>query len=330
MKITLKNIIVPSIPLAVLLILGCLGIWFSFNMGAQFLISRPQNAGSLSQVDSFINPNSLLSSILSLAFTLLNAFLMSQINNRFTIIRTRTFLPIVTFMLLMASWNETHIANSSHLALTLVILSIFYFFSMFRDKNASEQSFVGSFLISISSMLINPFIFLIPICWIGFIIFQSFSLRTFLASVFGTIAPWLLFLVVRYLLFDKIDFVQLFELKPNLALNLTGFSLPLIIYSAVFVFYVLVSILGVFSLSNSDSIQTRNKLNFLIFLLVSLLIMTFIFRNQFSLFLPLIAFVFAILFSHPFTLRPSNFYGILFLIFCVLNIAFVITKYIPI
>jgi hypothetical protein len=69
-------------------------------------------------------------------------------------------------------------------------------------------------------------------------------------------------------------------------------------------------------------------LNFLVFLLVSLIIFSIIFQHQFRSFLPIIALVYALLFSHPLTLKQSNFYGILFTIFCVLNIAFVISKYI--
>jgi hypothetical protein len=329
MKVTLKNIIVPSIPLAVLLVLGCIGIWFSSYFGARTVDPGIHNSPIVQHIESAISSNTLLSNIISLSFTLFNAFLLAQINNRFTIIRTRTFLPAFTFLLLMASWNDTHLTNGSHFVLTLICFSLFYFFNMSRNRNASEQAFMGSFLISVSSLLINPLILLIPICWIGFIIFQSFSLRTFLASIFGSLAPWILFISSKLLFSQSIDPASIFFLKPNLTfIDIAAISLPVIIYSAFFLFFTIVSIIALISLSNGDAIDTRNKLNFLILLLITLMIIAIMFRDQFVAFLPFIALVFSLLFSHPFTLKHSNLYGILFNIFCFVNIAYVISKYI--
>jgi len=327
-KVSIKHFIVPSIPLAILLVISCVGLWFSAYLGSRFASPVIQNTNILNDIETLITPNSLLANLIGISFTLLNAFLLAQINNRFTIIRTRTFLPVFAFLLLMSSWNETHIANGSHLALTLLMLAFFYILSMSRDKKSSEQAFMGSLLISTSSLIINSYIFIIPVCWIGFMIFQSFSLRTFLGSILGTLAPWVLFLSAKYLLKNELDFYHIFIIKPNIEFNISSVSLPVLIYSASFILLTIISIIGLFSLSNGDAIHTRNKLNFLVLLLISLLILAFIFRDQFIMFLPLIAVVFSLLFAHPFTLKQNNFYGILFIFFCVINVAYVISKYI--
>jgi hypothetical protein len=330
MRLSLKKILVPSIPLAILLVAGCVAVWFSAYFGGRFSTLPTQDSFFLTNNQSFFQPNSLLSNIISITFVFFNAFLLGQINNRFTIIRTRTFLPIFIFLILMASWNETHAAIGSHLALTFIIIALFYFFSMFRNKKASEQAFMGSFFIGIGSLLIHPFIFLIPVCWIGFEIFQSFSLRTFLASILGTLAPWLLYLSTIYLLHNEINFSTVFNFDFNFSFNFSNFTLPEIIYSVVLFIIMLISLSGMFSISKGDAIYTRNILNFILLLLISLFVLILIFRSQSALFLPVIALIYAILFSHPLTLKKSNFYVIIFLIFCLLNIAFVISKYIQI
>ena len=167
--------------------------------------------------------NTFTSNIISLSFTLLNAFLISQINTRFTIIRSRTFLPIIVFVLLMSSWNETHITNDSHIVLTLIIFALFFLFSTSRNRKASEYSFMGSLFISVSSILINPLVFLIPVCWIGLILFQSFSLRTLLASIFGAVTPWLLFLSSKLIFAETLNWRQVVSLVPNLEISITNF-----------------------------------------------------------------------------------------------------------
>lgn len=328
MRVSLKKIIVPSIPLAVVLVSSCFVVWMSAYVGARFSTSSAQSSVLVTSLQSIFLPNSLLGNIFCIAFTLLNAFLLVQLNNRFTIIRTRTFLPVLIFLLLMATWNQTHTVNGSQLALTLFILALFYFFNMSRNKKASEEAFMGSFFISVSSLLINPLIILIPVCWIGFMIFQSFSLRTFLASVFGMLAPWILYLSGSYLFNPGIDLLQYFSLYRNFSFIISTGTLAELIYSSALIVIMIIGIIGMYSVTHSDAIHTRNKLNFLVFLLISLSVLALIFQDQFVSFLPFIALVYAMLISHPLTLKQNNFYGILFIIFCVLNLAFVISKYI--
>jgi len=327
MRVSLKNLIIPSIPLAVFLVGSCFVIWMSSFVGERNTTFSTQNTSIAESLQFVFLPNTLLSNIVCFTLTLLNAFLVAQINNRFTIIRTRTFLPILIFLLLLGTWNQTHAMIGSHLVLTLFILALYYFFNMSRDRKASEEAFMGSFLISLSSLLINPMIFIIPLCWIGFVMFQSFSLRTFLASLFGMIAPWILYLSVAFMLQPDFNIYHLFNLNFNSELSISNFSLPEIIYAISISLIMIISIVEMYSITNSDAINTRNKLDFLLFLLVSLVILSFIFRNQFISFLPIIALVYSLLISHPMTLKQNNFNGILFLIFCVINIAFIISKY---
>ena len=327
MRVSLKNFVVPSIPLAVILVGSCFMIWMSAYVGTRYTTDTTINTSLLQNLQSVFSPDSLLSNLICIALTLLNAFLVAQINNRFTIIRTRTFLPILIYLLLICTWNQTHMMIGSHLGLTLFIFALFYFFTMSRDRKASEQAFMGSLLISVSSILINPLIFIIPVCWIGFTMFQSLSLRTFLASIFGTIIPWILYTSVLYLIHPDFDFSTLINIYYSIDLSLSTFSPPEMIYTVSMGIILIISLIGMYSVSNSDAIKTRNKLNFLLFLFVSLIVISFIFSNQIKSFLPFIALVYALLISHPLTLKQNNFYGILFIIFCLINIAFVISKY---
>ena len=328
MKVTLKNIIVPSIPLAVLLILSSVGLWVASDFGARLAAAHSSQSTVVDNMLSFLSPSALLSSFISLGLTLLNVFLLSQVNNRFTIIRSRTFLPTLIFLLLMSSMSETHLSNGSNLALTIVILSLFYLFRMARDRNASEQAFMGSFLISLGSIIIQPLIFIIPVCWIGFMMFQSFSLRTFLASIFGAVAPWIIYITGEAMILGKIDVGNIFILNPVLVLNPATIPLQGAIYFGTLLAIFIVCTIGMFSLSNNDAIHTRNKLNFMLLLIISLIILAVIFRGQFSSFLPIIILIFSLLVSHPITLKQNNFYSIIFIIFCAINIAYIISKFI--
>lgn len=329
MKVSIKNIIIPSIPLAVILVGSCFVLWMSAFLGGRFGTLPTHNSFLIANLKTYLIPDTLLSNILSFVFTLLNAFLIAQINNRFTVIRTRTFLPIFIFLVLMSTWNETHIVNGSHISLTFIIFALFYFMNMFRDRKASEMAYMGSFFLSIASIIINPYLFLLPVSWIGFMIFQSFSLRTFLASVFGFLTPWILFLASYYLFYGDANFSQLLNFDFSVAFNFDYVLLYRVIFTAILIVIMIICIIGIFSTTNNDAIRTRNNINFLILMLISTFILALIFRSQFVSFLPFLALLFAMLSSHPFTLKQNNFFSILFIVFYLVNIAFIVLKYIP-
>ena len=327
MKIKLKQIITPTIPLAVLLVVSCFLLWISAYLGARFATVSPVKSIAVGYLQSVLIPNTLLSNLLSFSFAFLNAFLITQLNNKFTFIRTRTFLPIFIFLLLLGTWNEAHIANGSHLALSLFIIALFSIFGMYRNERAVEQALMGSFLISLSSIIINPLIFLIPVCWIGFMMMQSFSLRTFLASIFGTITPWILYLSVVYYLHPTTQIFDFVKQNTISQFDLLSYALPNLIYASLMAVIMIICLAGMFSSYSRDAIHTRSKLSFLVLILFAVSILAIIFEQQSTSFLPFIALACAFLAAHPFTLKQNNFYGILFLIFIALNIIFIISKY---
>jgi len=74
MRVSLKNIIVPGIPLSVLLILGFIGLWFSAYVGERFSTVASQATVLARDVEMFVTPNSLFANIVCISFTMLNAF----------------------------------------------------------------------------------------------------------------------------------------------------------------------------------------------------------------------------------------------------------------
>ena len=323
-NLTLQHFIVPSIPFASLLIGMSFLFWvFAYFSNQIFSLQSTTDINGTLMEQVFI-PNTLVSSIFSFIFSILNAVLLSQINTKFTLIRTRTFLPFFIFLLIMGTWDVTHVLNGSNFGLTLFALSLFLFFEMSRNLNAVEQSFMGSLLIGVSSLIIFPFVFLIPICWIGFVMFQSFSLRTFLASLIGILNPWILYLAFRYYLNSDFDIVQYFSAFFAFKLAIPVFSLPIMIYIGMLILILFLVLIGLYSNLNYDAIQTRNRINFLVLVLFTFSALSLIFNAYIITFLPLIAFTFSLIASHPFSLKKGIFYPIVFYVFCVLNIAFLI------
>lgn len=321
MRVTLKKIITPSLSLSTLLIVASIALWLV--VFSTTVVDSPVALGSpLSKAVESILPAGLLTSITSLLLTLLNAFLIAQLNNRFTIIRNRTFIPVFVFLMLMSVAGQTHQLPGAHFALTLLLIALFVFFNMFRDKQASEQAFLGSLLIATGSLFIEPILLFLAVCWMGMIRFGSFSLRTFLASVFGGLVPWILYFVIRY--YFEPDLLWINTLFTGFETGFTLFERPVneLIYLACMTLIIITGLVGLYSNLHGDSIQSRAKLNFLTIILIFSFAFSIVFVNCYAIFIPFTLMAYAVLIAHPLTLKPNGFYAILFIVLVIINLAY--------
>lgn len=327
MRFSLKDYIIPGIPLAIALIGFCFLLWgvgfISYSAPANENINTPLS----DNIQLLFLGSNLLSNIFCGLFTLVNAFLISQINNRFTIIRTRTFLPIFIFTLLISSWSLIHTTITPHLALTFFIVALFQFFAVTRQKSDSEKVFLGCFFTGLASILINSYIFLIPFIWIGLIFFQSLTLRTFLASLFGLAAPWLLYFSAGLLMGRQPEFNYRFFTPFVSGININQYTLSQLIYAGCLIIILLTNLTGMYSMSNGDSIRTRKNLNFILMMLIGTSLIALFIDKQFNHFMPLIALFYSLMVSHPFTLKTGKFFYIVFHVFLSANILYIVARY---
>lgn len=321
MRVTLKKIITPSLSLSTLLIVASIALWLV--VFSTTVVNSPVELGSpLSKAVESILPAGLLTSITSLLLTLLNAFLIAQLNNRFTIIRNRTFIPVFVFLMLMSVAGQTHQLPGAHFALTLLLIALFVFFNMFRDKQASEQAFLGSLLIATGSLFIEPILLFLAVCWMGMIRFGSFSLRTFLASVFGGLVPWIFYFTIRY--YFEPDLLWINTLFTGFETGFTLFGRPVneLIYLTCMTLIIITGLVGLYSNLHGDSIQSRAKLNFLTIILIFSFAFSIVFVNCYAIFIPFTLMAYAVLIAHPLTLKPNGFYAILFIVLVIINLAY--------
>jgi hypothetical protein len=325
MKISIKNIINPQLPVKLLLIVFCLGIWIvSFLV---FPLQPEANSDSITSVvfSKTISNTPELSLLISLIVIFFNGLLIAQLNNKYTLIRNRTFLPVFFFIFLLSSWSELQTNYHIHIATCLFLLSLFVVFGIYRNRNHSESAFTSSLMIALAGLFVFPIVLLIPVYWIGMIQMKGFSFRTFLASVLGALTPWLILFAGAY--YFTTDFQWIIQ-ATTIHWGFSVLETPLyekVYLGAIFLTGVL-TLGGLLSDMNKDSLQTRSYIIFLITLLIAVFILSMTIPLQYKLLIPIVAAPFSILISYPLTLKHSNFYSILFYVFCLINLAFFVIK----
>lgn len=326
LRTDLRKYIVPTIPTGVFLLLVTVLVWFSdIYISHSNIIS-----GSIESISAEANTlflvQPLISKAISLLLTVLNAFLISQLNDRFAILRTRSFMPVLTFAILMAVWHETHYQAMTNVSLTLFLLSMFSLFRVFRNRNAAEPVFLTSFLIATSSLIYEVMILYIPLIWIGLSYLYSFSFRNFLASIIGVLTPWIIFVSIK--LVQHGDFVWLYNLQNSFYITSSVLDHPLnkLIYIGAMVILCLISLFNISANIHQDSMQSRALISFNSWILVASAAFTLIFSNMFVVFLPVLALSLSIMISQPLTINKSRIHGIIFAGFVLINILFVVSN----
>jgi len=235
-------------------------------------------------------------------------------------------MPVIIYLLLISVWKDTHALVSLHFTLSLIIGSFFVFFDMFRNKEATEQAFLGSFFIGVGSIFIEPIILIIPICWFGFGILQSLSIRTWLASLIGVLNPWILYIAVRYFIQPDMNwFYSLFDgMQLGLSINFDDTIHLVYLISIIVVFSI--GFVGLMGNLQRDSLHTRAKISFQLLLFISSFIFSLIFKNMYLEFMLIVALTGSILMAHPLTLQPRGFYAYIFYVFVFINLAYLLTN----
>ncbi|WP_455498024.1 hypothetical protein [Coprobacter sp.] len=132
--------------------------------------------------------------IINLGAILVGALLLLWINNIYTIVRAHTSLPLLFFLLLECSNPElTTELRIGNILVPVILLSVALLYSTYQNPYPQNRSFTFALLISIGSLFWLPFIFFLPLFWIGLYLTRALNWKSFFASLIGVVTIFWLF-----------------------------------------------------------------------------------------------------------------------------------------
>lgn len=318
MKSFLKNLITPPIGVIALTYILSGVVWVGFF----FIYHVPnQLSGTVSILfkDLYFT-NHIVSHILSYAAVVLTSVLLTQMINKYSFIRTRTFLPTLIYLTLISVWLPIHGDFTAFFASVLVLSAVHIALGLYKMRQAVEPVFLLSLFIGVAALIVPEYLMLIFFFWIGFSFLSFFSGRIFLVSLFGLLTPFILSGSIVYYFLPHNIFPILLEKFVHPLHFFQFVSVYQLIYLIVLFLILLISLLQMFKNSNKENIQTRNELNFLKLIGLGVLFLFLFVNTHYISFLPLIAGFYALLISYSLTLHPGKFNAIIFSIFIVSNV----------
>jgi hypothetical protein len=198
---------------------------------------------------------------------------------------------------------------------------------MYRDTSAVRKAFTGSMFIGIAGFFAPPLILILPSVWVSLILFQSMSVRIFLASLFGIVAPWIIYVTINMNFHSDLLWAEKLIGNFTPALPQNNFPLHILIFGAITLLVFLIGLTEFFNGLRHDSIQTRQRLKLFIWLFFISVTGAVFYSDSMPVFLAVSAISFSMILAHPLTLQKSLFNSVLLIILCIANIAFVIINF---
>ena len=227
--------------------------------------------------------------IAGLLLMILPAFVIQRINDIEMLIRERTRLPFMFFVLLISTSAGLIPVKEVSVVLICLIFMIYEFFNSYQLPESTGSFFNAGLLIGIAGLFMPQVLWYVPLLWIGMYQFRSLSYKSFLASLIGV-------LIVYWFVIAWCVWFHDFSMFKSLYSSLAGFNVfsnaTLFQYYRIgFAFVVLLLIAASFFIKMdalNNSIRVRQMLSFLLNMSAWTLILLFLYGNDTDFFMAIL------------------------------------------
>lgn len=235
------------------------------------------------------------------------AWLVAGINNRFSLIRTRTNLPFV-MPLVLFSLHPYFLAMSPDLvAVVLITYAFFPLLNSYQQTDTQLFAFRTAVLVGIAALFQVYALFVLPLWWRGEWMMRGTHVKSFFASVFGVVLVfWSVFAL--YFFFDEVEgFLAPFRYFADVSvpdvpqfsvLQWTGIAITL----GMFIFYMVLSM----GMHWRDKVITLITIQFMVFLLIFLFALQVVYWRNSLFFLSLAIVLLSYLMAYSYTLTTKR------------------------
>ncbi len=191
-----KSYFVESRLLSVLMSIFVMGARFLmfWNNGLREYVS-PDCSFVWPYIEPYLSRSPFIPLTLSTGVVFIIAFLLSELNVRFGIIRSRTTMPFYLPLIIFSVHPLFMQFTPDLVAIIFIVWALFPLLSSYQQHHKSAiNAFHFSVLIAVAGLFYVPSLSFLIVWWFGLAAIGNFSLRAFFSSLFGVfLVYWIMF-----------------------------------------------------------------------------------------------------------------------------------------
>lgn len=250
------------------------------------------------------------------------ALLLHNISSEFRLVRVRSFFSFFLFCLFSAIFIPFLPVEGITLSCLIFCLSITRLLSALGEGAPYKALFEASLLMSLTSLFQIKLVFLIPVMWLIVTAFRGISVRSFLSTVLGAACVYWI-VAVYIILSGKTEYFDVF-VNAMLQITLPDFnrvSVVEVVYLIFMSILIISALISFWPKSHLDKLITRNHMNSIIIILLSLIGIWLFSNNSIELLL-IIFCLLSLITAHYFSLVDTRFSRVMFILLIAFSLLF--------
>lgn len=252
-------------------------------------------------VEGMVKNAPFLQSLVALIILFILAFIMLQINNRYSFIRVRTMLPAPLYILMVSGLTEMQTLHPVYFAAVFFLIAVYRFFSAFDQVKPYSAVFDSGILLGIASLFYFNAALLFPAFFMGIgILARETRWREYVIIIAGFLIPFLFVFSYAFLTEQVTELIHIVEwgtITPN---NHFKENIPLQFFSGFLIFLTILGSITIIQQYDSKKVSTRKFFTvFFLFFICS--VASFIF-------VPATSQEMLVIIAIPVTFQVSNFF----------------------
>jgi hypothetical protein len=250
-------------------------------------------------IDKFTSDYPLLQVILSLVIVLFIAFLIQQINSKYALIKSRTKLPAVIYIIIIGGFTAMHTLHPVFFAAIFILLGINSLFSTFNNAKPRPEIFNAGLFVAIGSLFYFNLIVLLPAFLIAIsILRRERKLNEFMVLISGFLIPFAFALTYAFITDQLIDVIIVFEQNIFSPINHFKTNYPLQGFLGLLIFLTIIGSFKIMQQYDTRKVSSRKY--------YSVLFVVFIFSMLSFIFVPATSQEMLVITVIPVTILISN------------------------
>jgi hypothetical protein len=245
--------------LSSVILIGAL-LWLkSFVSASQVPVQFETNQMPLyALLHKVVGNNMLISKLIGFAIMLFVSLYLIQFNSQHILIKNRTYLPALIYILLTSSFNVIHGINPASFAGFFLVVTLHHLFTSYDKRMPYHNLFMAGFFVALASLFYLPSTIFLVLVFIAIMVTRPLNLRDWIVTVTGFSTPWFFVFMYHYIFNSNIFAINtlIYETWDSLVQIHPKGIVPIILL-AINSILLLISLFNVFRFLPTQKINIR-------------------------------------------------------------------------